>query len=309
MDRVIAVIGPTAVGKTKVSIDLARHLNTEIVSGDSMLVYRGLDVGTAKPLSSEQAGIPHHLIDIRNPDEEFSVADFKLLAANHISALNAAGKIPVLAGGTGLYVKALLEDYDLHSPAADAALRCQLEQIAKDKGNVHLHSLLAEKDPVKAASLHPNDTRRIIRALEIRLLAADCQPAQSSGELCYDSLVIGLTMERNALYERINQRVNSMVEHGLISEVKGLMQQGVPLTCQAMQAIGYKEAVSYIMGEHSLDQAVESIKQATRHFAKRQMTWYRKMPYITWIEVDSFSDHAELMGYIYNLVAEKFGIE
>ena len=274
-----------------------------------MLVYRGLDIGTAKPTHEEQAGIIHDLIDIRDPGEEFSVVDFKRLASECITRVNATGRIPVIAGGTGLYIKALLEDYELTTPPGDELIRQELKRIADEQGNERLHQLLAESDPVKAALLHPNDVRRIIRALEIRMLATNPVIEDSAAGLKYDSLVIGLSMEREKLYERINRRVDTMIANGLVEEVKWLVEQGVPLASQAMQAIGYKQMIGYVSGENSLADAAYAIKQATRHFAKRQMTWYRKMPYITWVNVDEYPDHTTLMEHIYNLVAEKFGIE
>jgi tRNA dimethylallyltransferase len=309
MERLIAVVGPTAVGKTKVSIELATRLHTSVISGDSMLVYRGLDIGTAKPTQEEQAGIVHHLIDIRHPGEDFSVADFKQLAGECITRVNETGRVPVIAGGTGLYIKALLEDYELTSPPGDELIRMELQQIADEQGNERLHQMLSEVDPAKAAFLHPNDVRRIIRALEIRKLTDKPIIKDNSVGLKYDSLVIGLSMERGKLYERINRRVDNMIASGLTDEVKRLVEQGVPFTAQAMQAIGYKQMLGYINGECSLVDASEAIKQATRHFAKRQMTWYRKMPYIKWVSVDEYPNSAVMMEHIYNLVAEKFGIE
>ncbi|MDU4959698.1 MAG: tRNA (adenosine(37)-N6)-dimethylallyltransferase MiaA [Sporomusaceae bacterium] len=309
MEKVIAIVGPTAVGKTKVSLDLARYLDTEIISGDSMLVYRGLDIGTAKPSLAERGGIVHELIDIRDPGEEFSVADFKQLAAAAISRINAAGKIAVIAGGTGLYLRALLEDYDLTSPPADEALRSRLQQLAAEQGNHKLHELLAAYDPRRAAALHPNDVRRIIRALEIVLLTNTPTEERRAPGLVYDSLVIGLTMPRDQLYERINRRVDSMLAQGLTEEVARLLAAGVPQDCQAMQAIGYKQMLGLAAGDCGLDEAVQAVKQATRNFAKRQMTWYRKMPYVQWLDTTDYQDHNQLMEQIYNLVAEKFCIE
>lgn len=309
MERVIAIVGPTAVGKTKASIDLAKRLGTEIISGDSMLIYRGLDVGTAKPSMTERAGVLHHLIDIRNPDEEFSVVEFKRLASDKITEINAAGNIPVIAGGTGLYIKALLEDYDLRSPPGDENLRRQLEQLAVEKGREFLHHLLAVRDPGKAAVLHHNDLRRVVRALEVCLLSDNCDSEKADSKAVYDSFVIGLTMDRTHLYKRINQRVDTMIANGLTAEVDELLRMGISSNCQSMQAIGYKEMVGFVQGGSSLEQVSEAIKQATRRFAKRQMTWFRKMPYITWVNTDEFFDHDSLMEHIYNLVAEKFGIE
>ena len=308
MDRVVAIVGPTAVGKTKVSIDIAKRLGTSIISGDSMLVYRGLDIGTAKPSLDEQDGIEHYLIDIREPDQDFSVADFQHLADKYISTINAQGKIALIAGGTGLYIKALLEGYDLSAPPRDEQIREKLQQAAQRHGNEYLHNMLAVLDSAKAATLHPNDVRRVIRALEIRMLT-DKPRLETTENKQYDSLVIGLTMQRERLYERINQRVDNMLQAGLVEEVRLLLDKGIPVNCQSMQAIGYKQMVDYFTGNKSLDETVVEIKQASRQFAKRQMTWYRKMPYISWTHVDQFASHDELVEHIYNLVAEKFSIE
>lgn len=309
MERVIAVVGPTAVGKTQVSLELASRLKTSIISGDSMLVYRGLNIGTAKPTVKEQNSILHYLMDIRDPNEAFSVADFKQLAGECIHAENAAGKIPIIAGGTGLYIKALIEDYQLRIPPGDEGLRQDLQLLVDTRGKEHLHQMLCEKDPVKAASLHPNDVRRVIRALEVQMLSTGETPTALAYGLQYDCVIIGLMMERGHLYERINQRVDTMIANGLVQEVEMLLRQGTKENSQAMQAIGYKQVIRYLNGECSQLEAVVAIKQATRQFAKRQMTWFRKMPYIIWVSSADFSSHAAMMEHIYNLVAERFSIE
>lgn len=309
MERLVAVIGPTAVGKTKVSIDLAKLLGTEIISGDSMLVYRGMDIGTAKPTLAERNGIVHHLIDILEPNEEFSVVDFQERARQYIAAINSKGKIPILAGGTGLYVKALLEGYLFHPTPGNAKYRFHLEKLAQQHGNQYLHDMLAKVDPVNAARLHPNDQRRIIRALEVVHLGGDVLSPGTMAErrLIYDAAVIGLIMDRPLLYQRINQRVDQMLEQGLITEVKNLVQQGTSTDYQSMQGIGYKEIASYLKGEVDLATTVEKVKQATRHFAKRQLTWYRKMPYVTWFDVNQFASYDKMLATFYNYIAGKFG--
>ncbi|EAX48580.1 tRNA delta(2)-isopentenylpyrophosphate transferase [Thermosinus carboxydivorans Nor1] len=309
MERLIVIIGPTAVGKTQVSIELAKMLNSEIISGDSMLVYRDFDIGTAKPTLAERQGITHYLIDILGPEEEFSVAEFQRLASYYITRVNAKGKIPILAGGTGLYVKALLEGYKFNRAAGDEKFRLRLEQMADIHGNQYLYNMLSQVSPATAARLHPNDRRRIIRALEIYHLSGEevsQEKLAREKNLIYDALVIGLNMNRSSLYERINQRVDQMVERGLINEVRYLLESGISPKCQAMQGIGYKEIVLYLKGEITLPEAIERIKKGTRNFAKRQLTWYRKMPYICWVQVDHFPDHNKLMEYIYSLVAGKF---
>lgn len=316
MNRLIVLLGPTAVGKTKLSIALAKRLHTEIISGDSMLIYRGMDIGTAKPTLTEKDGIVHHLIDILEPNEEYSVVDFQQQAAVIIDRLNKAGKIPILAGGTGLYVKALLEGYVFHETQSDEVYRTYLTQLAEQQGNEKVHALLAKVDPKAAQRLHVNDLRRVIRILEIHHLTRqgkqskqpeECQvPSQS---LQYEASVIGLTMERSLLYDRINQRVDMMVAAGLVEEVKRLLQSGLAVEAQSMQAIGYKEIVLYLKGQMALDDALTKMKQETRHFAKRQLTWYRKMPYIQWFSVDSGRSEAQIVENIYQSIAEKFNLK
>jgi tRNA dimethylallyltransferase len=312
MERIIAVIGPTAVGKTKVSIDLAKKLHTEIISGDSMLVYKEMNIGTAKPSSSEQSNVLHHLIDILEPQADFSVVDFTELASKTITAINLQGKIPILAGGTGLYVKALLEGYQFNPTPSDEKLRAQLDQLAKEHGNQYLHDKLAQALPEVAARLHPNDLRRVIRALEVFYISGDVVSQEKLIEqhkLLYDTAIIGLTMERSLLYDRINQRVDIMIAQGLVDEVASLLKCGVPQNCQAMQGIGYKEIIKYFQKEIDLPTAIDNIKQATRHFAKRQLTWYRKMPYITWFDVNEFATYDELLEKIYRCIAGKFKLK
>jgi tRNA dimethylallyltransferase len=312
MERLIAIIGPTAVGKTQVSIELAKMLNSEIISGDSMLVYQELNIGTAKPSSDEQSNITHHLMDILEPQEAFSVVEFTEMASQKITAINAKGKIPILAGGTGLYVKALLEGYQFNPTPSDDKLRTKLDELAKEYGNQYLHDKLAEVSPDTAARLHPNDLRRIIRALEIFYLSGDTvsqNKITDQHNLLYDTVVIGLTMERKLLYERINQRVDSMIAQGLVSEVARLLECGIPVNCQAMQGIGYKEIIKYLQNDMELTTAIDNIKQATRNFAKRQLTWYHKMPYITWLDVNDFVTHNDLMETIYKKVAGKLNLK
>lgn len=311
MENIIAVIGPTAVGKTKVSIDLAKKLHSEIISGDSMLVYKNMNIGTAKPNMEERSNICHHLIDILEPSEDFSVVEFKELASQHITAINNQGKIPVLAGGTGLYVKALLEGYQFNPTPSDDKLRANLESLAKEHGNQYLHDMLAKSVPSAAARLHPNDLRRVIRALEVYHLSGDTisqNKLTDQPELLYNTVVIGLTMDRTLLYNRINQRVDMMMEQGLINEVRGLLESGLSMNCQAMQGIGYKEIVRHLQGEIDAGTATENIKQATRNFAKRQLTWYRKMPYITWFDVNDFSNYHTMLETFYKVIAGKFNL-
>ncbi len=309
-EKLIVILGPTAVGKTNLSIQLAKKLNTEIISGDSMLVYRGFNIGTAKPTMEEQAGITHHLIDILTPNEEFNVTQFREVASRKIYEINREHKVPILAGGTGLYIKSLIEDYRFNETPSDEAYRLNLEELAKLHGKEYVHAMLQKVDPESAKRLHVNDFRRVIRALEVYHFGGEhiSQNKNAEGELAYDAYVIGLTMERSRLYERINQRVDLMIDAGLVKEVEMLLQQGVAADCQAMKGIGYKEIIAYLQGEVSLAFAVDHIKKATRHFAKRQLTWFKKMPYIHWYDVEQVCLE-DVMENVYIDIAGKYSIK
>ena len=276
-----------------------------------MLVYKGLSIGTAKPSIEERCGIRHHLIDILEPTEDFNVTQFKELAAAKINEINQVGKIPIVAGGTGLYVKSLLEDYQFNETQGDEEYRAYLEQLAQTQGKEYVHALLEKVNPTAAKRLHVNDFRRVIRALEVYHLGGEFISQQKNTEenqLAYQAMIIGLNMERSHLYERINQRVDIMIDRGLVQEVERLLNEGVSPSCQAMKGIGYKEIIAYLQGEVSLDYAIDHIKKATRHFAKRQLTWFRKMPYIQWYDVDNYEPD-ELMGGIYKEMAGYFIIK
>lgn len=313
MDKksLIVILGPTAVGKTELSIKLAKKLDTEIISGDSMLVYKGFDIGTAKPDMEERDGVPHSLIDILEPNEGFNVTDFQRLAADEITRISEKGHIPILAGGTGLYIKSLLEGYKFNSNGEDKEYRESLERLAEEKGKAYLHDMLEKVDPKMAARLHVNDIRRVIRALEVQHLGSESLSESreadngSEAELVYDAYVVGLKRDRQALYDRINLRVDIMMEKGLEQEVRSLLDSGVPSDTQSMKGIGYKEMVRYIEGETSLEKAVSDIKKFSRHFAKRQITWYKKMPYIHWYDVDNVDGNI-LLEQVYKDVAGYF---
>ena len=284
-ERLVVLIGPTAVGKTALSLALARRLDAEIISGDSMLFYRGFDIGTAKPTKEERAAVPHHFIDILAPEASFNVMDFQRLAREEIGRIAARGKLPLVVGGTGLYIKSLLEGYVFNETSGDRAYREKLERLAQEKGKAFVHGLLQEADPEAAARLHVNDFRRVVRALEVASLGNEHiseQREAAGGELAYDAYVIGLRRERQALYARIEERVDAMLEAGLADEVRSLLAEGVPRDCPAMKGIGYREMLAYIAGGMDLPLAAAEIKKATRHFAKRQLTWFRKMPYVHW---------------------------
>ena len=283
--RLVVLIGPTAVGKTALSLALARRLDAEIISGDSMLFYRGFDIGTAKPTKEERAAVPHHFIDILAPEASFNVMDFQRLAREEIGRIAARGRLPLVVGGTGLYIKSLLEGYVFNETSGDRAYREKLERLAQEKGKAFVHGLLQEADPEAAARLHVNDFRRVVRALEVASLGNEHiseQREAAGGELAYDAYVIGLRRERQALYARIEERVDAMLEAGLADEVRSLLAEGVPRDCPAMKGIGYREMLAYLAGSMDLPLAAAEIKKATRHFAKRQLTWFRKMPYVHW---------------------------
>jgi len=284
-ERLVVLIGPTAVGKTALSLALARRLDAEIISGDSMLFYRGFDIGTAKPTKEERAAVPHHFIDILAPEASFNVMDFQRLAREEIGRIAARGKLPLVVGGTGLYIKSLLEGYVFNETSGDRAYREKLERLAQEKGKAFVHGLLQEADPEAAARLHVNDFRRVVRALEVASLGNEHiseQREAAGGELAYDAYVIGLRRERQALYARIEERVDAMLEAGFADEVRSLLAEGVPRDCPAMKGIGYREMLAYLAGSMDLPLAAAEIKKATRHFAKRQLTWFRKMPYVHW---------------------------
>ena len=284
-ERLVVLLGPTAVGKTALSLALAERLGAEIVSGDSMLFYRGFDIGSAKPTREERARVPHHFIDILAPAASFNVMDFQRLAREEIHRIAARGKLPLVVGGTGLYIKSLLEGYVFNETSGDRAYREKLERLAQEKGKAFVHGLLQEADPEAAARLHINDFRRVVRALEVASLGNEHiseQREAAGGELAYDAYVIGLRRERQALYARIEERVDAMLEAGLADEVRSLLAEGVPHDCPAMKGIGYREMLAYLAGSMDLPLAAEEIKKATRHFAKRQLTWFRKMPYVHW---------------------------
>lgn len=308
MDKLIVVLGPTAVGKTALAIALAKRFRTEVISGDSMLVYRHMDIGTAKPDANEQDGVVHHLIDIIEPSESFDVTTFLEAARKKIRDLNERGCVPILAGGTGLYIKALLEGYQFNVTPQNEAFRQEMERLIEDRGAEELHRRLVQVQPETAARLHPNDTRRVIRALEVATFGGETvsQDKVDGQARLYDVAVIGLTSERSLLYERINQRVDRMMEMGLLDEVKSLLASGVSPDAQSMKGIGYKELVAYLNGVCTLEEAVDAIKKGTRHFAKRQFTWYRKMPYIDWYDIQSKEDLIRIEEEIAKKLTGKF---
>ncbi|MEH7438032.1 tRNA (adenosine(37)-N6)-dimethylallyltransferase MiaA [Neobacillus drentensis] len=309
--NVLVIIGPTAVGKTKLSIEMAKRYNGEIISGDSMQIYRGMDVGTAKITKEEMEDIPHHLIDIKEPFESFSVAEFQELVRAKIAEIAKKGKLPIIVGGTGLYIQSVIYDYQFSDVSGDEAYRLQLEERVKEVGNEALHQELKEIDPGSAAQIHPNNVRRVIRALEIYHLTGKTMQeyqSQQQPDLLYNTAIVGLTMNRDQLYERINLRVDIMMDEGLLPEVKALYQQGLR-ECQSIQAIGYKEIYEYLDGKVTLDEAVENLKQNSRRYAKRQLTWFRNKMKVEWFDVSNVNNFSKKIAEISQYVEGKLQVK
>ncbi|MCS1351207.1 tRNA (adenosine(37)-N6)-dimethylallyltransferase MiaA [Mechercharimyces sp. CAU 1602] len=297
--KLLVLVGPTAVGKTNLSLHLAEKFNGEILSGDSMQVYRGMDVGTAKASQKEQQQVRHHLLDLVNPDESFSVEEFQKHAYEAIAAIHARSHLPMLVGGTGLYIQAVTHGYRLPNIEEDVALRAKWNDFAEKEGNEALWRKLQEQDEVTAMRLHPNDRRRVIRALEV--IANTGKPfsaQQVQQKPPYDILFLGLTMPRELLYKRINERVDHMIAAGLLQEVRALYAQGYGRELTSMQALGYKEIMQHLAGEISLDEAIERIKRGTRKFAKRQLSWFRRMDEIHWFDCTASDFQQEITSLI-----------
>ena len=279
--------GPTASGKTALSIRLAKEHNCEIICMDSMQIYRGMTIGTAKPTPEEMEGIPHHMVDVANPGEAFSVAMYQKMAEGAMADIIARGKQPLLVGGTGLYLRALRHPMAMGMVTGDDKIREELErQSEQTDGRYKLHQRLSEVDPETAARLHVNDVRRVVRALEVYQLTGvpfSRQP-QVETDAPYQYRVASLTMDRAILYQRIEKRVDMMMEAGLMDEVRSLLESGVPADAQALKGLGYKELIPYLRGECSLDEAVYELKLGTRHYAKRQLTWMRREENVLWVD-------------------------
>ncbi|MCU6708213.1 tRNA (adenosine(37)-N6)-dimethylallyltransferase MiaA [Paenibacillus sp. J5C_2022] len=303
----LVLLGPTAVGKTALSLEIAKSWNAEIISGDSMQVYRGMDIGTAKIKQSEMDGVPHHMIDICDPAQPFSAAEFQDRARAAISDIHSRGKLPFIVGGTGLYVESLCYQYQFADIGSDETFRQRQEQYAEEHGSVALHAKLEEIDPEAAERLHPNDQRRIVRALEVYHLTGETfssQQANQKRESPYELLLLGLTMDRAELYRRIEKRIDVMLEEGLVGEVERLLGMDAPPHTVPMQALGYKEIAAYLRGEMSYEAAVERLKRDTRRFAKRQLSWFRHMKDIHWIDAGE-NFHNNLIR-IHAIIAGKF---
>ena len=309
-DNLFILIGPTAIGKTSISIELAKKMNGEIISADSMQIYKYMNIGSAKVSKEEMQGIQHHLIDVIYPDQEFTVSDYKKNAEVLIKDINKNHKLPMIVGGTGLYINSLVYKLNFAEVPPNNETRTKLELLGERYGNKYLHEMLKNIDIESAERISINDRKRIIRAIEIFEITGKTmtefnknfrEPIEE-----YNLVMIGLNMNREKLYNRINRRVDIMVEEGLIEEVKKLLEMGYNKELVSMQGIGYKEIVVYLEGEISLDESMEKIKQGSRNYAKRQLTWFRRDNRIKWIDIDEFNNLEDLSQCIIDYSKDKF---
>lgn len=295
----IILAGPTAVGKTKLSIALAKAINGEIISADSMQVYKTMDIGTAKIKQEEMQGVVHHLIDILEPSEDFNVVLFASYAKKAMEQCWNKGKIPILVGGTGFYIQAVLYDIDFTENDEDKSYRIYLEQLAIEKGAEYLHEMLQKVDEKSAKEIHPNNIKRVIRALEFYEKSgqkiSEHNEEQKQKESPYAYAYFVLNDDREVLYDRINRRVDIMLEEGLVQEVQKLLDANVPTTAVSMQGLGYKEIASFLTGEYTYEEAIYYLKRDTRHFAKRQLTWFKREPDVIWLHRQAFDQKEELI--------------
>jgi tRNA dimethylallyltransferase len=289
----IAIIGPTASGKTSLSIDIAKKFNGEVISADSRQVYKYMDIGTEKVTKSQMEGIPHHLLDIVEPNKEFTLSDYKRLALKTIKDIQNRGKLPILCGGTGLYLNAIIENYQVPAVPPQYDIRQRLAQYYEEHGAEALHALLKEKDPDAAEKIHPNNVRYVIRALEVNIITSKGM-TYKKGDQMFDVLTIGIDWDREILYDRINRRVDEQLQKGLLNEVKTLLMRGYSENLPSMSSLGYKELIDYLRGDTTFEEATENFKKNTRNYAKRQLTWFRRYRDVRLI------DGKELESYLKN---------
>lgn len=310
MNNLIVITGPTAVGKSDLAVALAKKINGEIISADSMQVYRGMDIGSAKITPDEMQGIPHHLIDILEPTEPFDVTIFKEHAKKCVEDIISRGKQPIVCGGTGFYIQSLLYDIDFTDNALDYSIRDKYQQIADVKGAIFLHEMLKDIDLESYNKIPANNIKRVIRALEYFEITgkpiSEHNEQEKAKEMVYNTALFVLTDDRDKLYSRINQRVDKMMYMGQLQEVEALIKSGVTREMTSMQGIGYRELYDYCTGEiASLTEAVEAIKQNSRHYAKRQLTWYRSREGVTWIDRQNFADSESILDYMIEEIQNK----
>ncbi len=305
----IILTGPTSVGKTALSIALAKAVQGEIISADSMQVYKYMNIGTAKITPPEMQGVPHYLIDELEPDEEFNVVRFQHMTKQYMKQIYDKNKIPILVGGTGFYIQAVLNDIDFTENVTNTSYRKELEQLLDVKGGDYLHKLLSEIDPNSAKAIHPNNSKKVIRALEFVKLTGDKisehNEEQRKKESPYNFCYFVLNKDRAKLYETINHRVDLMLEQGLLDEVKALYAKGYNRELVSMQGLGYKEILAYLEGESSLEDAIELLKRDTRHFAKRQLTWFKREKDVIWVDKDTFANDEAILTYLITRLRER----
>ena len=305
----IILTGPTAVGKTALSIGLAKAVDGEIISADSMQVYRKMNIGTAKIQQSEMQGVRHHLIDILDPGEDFNVVLFKKYALEAMKDIYSREKIPVVVGGTGFYIQALLYDINFEDNDNDMSYREELQTLAAEHGNSYIHDMLAGVDPESAEKIHENNVKRVIRALEFYKKTgtkiSEHNEAESQKESPYNFEYFVLNDDRQKLYDRIDRRIDIMLADGLLDEVKSLVDEGYSRDLVSMQGLGYKEMIDYIQERYTLDEAVYTLKRDTRHFAKRQVTWFKREKQVTWVNKNEFDSEADILSFMIERLREK----
>ena len=309
MKPMVVLTGPTAVGKTELSIQLAQKLDGEIISADSMQIYQKMDIGTAKIRKEEMDGIPHHLIDVLDPSEEFNVARFQEMAKDALAGIYRRGRIPLIVGGTGFYIQGLLYDIDFTKEEQDFRYRENLQKKAKEEGAKAIHKMLQAVDPASAQKIHPNNIKRVIRALEFYHLngrkISEHNEQESRKESPYRFAYFVLNQNRTTLYERINHRVDLMLEAGLVEEVRRLKEAGYGKNLVSMQGIGYKEVLDYLDGKMTLEETADQIKKDTRHFAKRQLTWFGREKEVIMIDKDKYETEEEILEHMLGILKEK----
>lgn len=308
-EKLCIIVGPTSIGKSSLAVNIASKLNGEVISADSMQIYKYMNIGTAKVTNKEMNGISHHMIDIINPDQSFTVSDYKHMAKEHISKINSDNRLPIIVGGTGLYVNSIVYNLNFAEIAPNEALRIKYEKILEEFGNEYLHNRLMEIDSLSAERISIKDKKRVMRALEIFESTGKTMTEYNKDFRVmnndYNLVYIALNMDRAKLYERINNRVDIMIESGLIDEVKTILEMGYNKDLISLKAIGYKEIISYLDNEISLEEAIELIKQGSRNYAKRQLTWFRRDNRIHWINIDDYDSSIEVTNTLSDYIIKK----
>ena len=312
-DNLCIIVGPTSIGKSDLGVNLAIKHNGEVISADSMLIYKHMDLGTAKVRKDEMKGIPHHMIDIISPVEGFTVSDIKYMAKSHIGEINEKGKLPIVVGGTGLYVNSLVYNLDFAEIPPNEDLRSEYESLIEQFGNEYLHERLMKIDPISGEKISLKDKKRTMRALEIYDSTGKTMSEHNKNFRVmnedYNLVYIALNMDRSQLYERINHRVDVMFESGLVEEVKSILEMGYSPDLVALKAIGYKEIIMYLENQITLEEAIELIKKGSRNYAKRQLTWFRRDKRIKWINIDEYDNNIDVCNHISNYIVENLTID